>query len=376
MISLHLTRGDNYEGVYLQLPATPAEVGEAYAMLDSISRYAGETHIVDVKGPVKNLAQFIKSADLAKREDLEKLNRLAKKIDSMSASEQTLLSGALCTESINGLDDVLRVADRLEDYEIIPEVTCDRELGGYVVEHGLVMDFPEAVRPYLDYVGIGAEYYADHGGAYTMDGYVKRRDGQPEQVAEHTVFSAYLSSHCGARRLQLFFPATDETLEGAKQRLQIDSFAEAEVETLNSDILYLVDLLPAACISAENINELALAVEEMKQTDGETLKYLSVLSVEQPEDFPAALRLAIDLDDYERITEGTYEYGQSVLRRIGADDELLDTIEGYMDFEKLGEDSLVADGVRQTEFGLIRRCSSPFSEQAQEQQKYLRNTMC
>ena len=36
MISLHLTRGDNYEGVYLRLPATPAEVGEAYAMLDSI----------------------------------------------------------------------------------------------------------------------------------------------------------------------------------------------------------------------------------------------------------------------------------------------------------------------------------------------------
>ena len=376
MISLHLTRGDNYEGVYLQLPTTPAEVGEAYAMLDSISRYAGETHIVDVKGSVKNLAQFIKSADLAKREDLEKLNRLAKKIDSMSASEQTLLSGALCTESINGLDDVLRVADRLEDYEIIPEVTCDRELGGYIVEHGLVMDFPEAVRPYLDYVGIGAEYYADHGGAYTMDGYVKRRDGQPEQAPEHTVFSAYLRSHCGAKRLLFYFPAAEEALENAKQRLQIDSFAEAEVEALDCDIPYLVDLLPTSCISVEDINELALAVEEMKQTDGETLKYLSVLSVEQPEDFPAALRLAVDLDDYERIIEGTYEYGQSVLRRIGANDELLKTIDGYMDFEKLGEDSMVEDGVRQTEFGLIRRCSSPFPEQAQEQQKYLRNTMC
>ena len=376
MISLHLTRGENYEGVCLRLPATPEEVGEAYAMLDSISRYAGETRIVDAKGPVKNLAQFIKCADLAKREDLEKLNRLAEKIGSMSASEQALLSGALCTESINGLDDVLRVADRLEDYEIITEVTCDRELGGYVVEHGLVMDFPEAVRPYLDYVGIGAEYYANHGGAYTMDGYVKRRDGQPEQAPEHTVFSAYLRSHCGAKRLLFYFPAAEEALENAKQRLQIDSFAEAEVEALDCDIPYLVDFLPPSCISVEDINELALAVEEMKQTDGETLKYLSVLSVEQPEDFPAALRLAVDLDDYERIIEGTYEYGQSVLRRIGANDELLKTIDGYMDFEKLGEDSMVEDGVRQTEFGLIRRCSSPFPEQAQEQQKYLRNTMC
>lgn len=376
MIDLHLTRGENYEGVYLWLPATPAEVGEAYAMLDSISRYAGETHIVDVKSPVKNLAQFIKNADLAKQEELEKLNRLAEKIGSMTVREQTLFSGALWTESINGLDDVLRVADRLEDYEIIPEVTSDWELGGYVVEHGLVMDFPEAVRPYLDYVGIGAEYYADHGGAYTMDGYVKRRDGQPEQTPEHTVFSTYLRSHCGAKRLRFYFPAAEEALENAKQRLQIDSFAEAEVETLDCDIPYLVDLLPTACISVEDINELALAVEEMKQTDGETLKYLSVLSVEQPEDFPAALRLAINLDDYERVPENASEYGEEVLHRLGADDEVLDAIDGYMDFAAFGEAQMQEDGVRRTEFGLIRRCSSPFPEQGQGQQKYLRNTMC
>ena len=86
MISLHLTRGENYEGVCLRLPATPEEVGEAYAMLDTISRYAGKTHIVDVKSPVKNLAQFIKGADLAKQEELEKLNRLAERIGCMNAS--------------------------------------------------------------------------------------------------------------------------------------------------------------------------------------------------------------------------------------------------------------------------------------------------
>ena len=41
-----------------------------------------------------------------------------------------------------------------------------------------------------------------------------------------------------------------------------------------------------------------------------------------------ALRCAMNLDDYERIPEDTYEYGQTVLRRIGADDELIDTIDG------------------------------------------------
>ena len=78
-----------------------------------------------------------------------------------------------------------------------------------------------------------------------------------------------------------------------------------------------------------------------------------------------ALRYAMNLDVYERITEDTYEYGQTVLRRIGADDELINTIDGYMDFEKLGEDTMTEEEVRRTEFGLIRRCSSPFAEETQ-----------
>ena len=106
----------------------------------------------------------------------------------------------------------------------------------------------------------------------------------------------------------------------------------------------------------ESANELARTIREMP--DGDLLKYLAVLSVEPPADFPGALRLALELDDYERITEGSYEYGQSVLRRIGADEELISVIDGYMDFEQFGEDSMKEDGVRQTEFGLVRRLSS------------------
>ena len=122
------------------------------------------------------------------------------------------------------------------------------------------------------------------------------------------------------------------------------------------------------CICVEDANELALGIEEMQQRDGELLKFLAVLSVEQPETMSDALRFAINLDDYERITEGTYEYGQAVLRRHGADDELLEAMDGYMDFEKLGEDAMVEDGVRQTEFGLVRRCSTPFPEETQSMQ--------
>ena len=71
----------------------------------------------------------------------------------------------------------------------------------------------------------------------------------------------------------------------------------------------------------------------------------------------------MDRNDYEQIPEDMDEYGKQVLRRAGADDEIIDTIDGYMNFARLGEDSMEEDGVRRTEFGLVRRLSEPFPPQ-------------
>ena len=136
---------------------------------------------------------------------------------------------------------------------------------------------------------------------------------------------------------------------------------------LEYTIPYLKDILPQDCISVVDADKLALEIKGMWQTDGELMKYLSALCVENPSTFQEALEIAYHIDDYERITEGTYEYGQSVLRRIGADDEVINTIDGYMDFERFGEAMMDEDGVRQTEFGLVRRLSEPFSSQQMEQ---------
>ena len=365
MITLRLTRGDSYETVSLQLPATPGEVGEAFAQLDEISRHAGETKIVEASSPVRNLGKYLRGMDLS-GDGLDKLGRLAERIDNMSRREHQIFSGALDAESVNGLDDVLRIADSLADYEIIPEVSSDREVGNDVVDRGLIMDFPEAVRPYLDYVAIGAAYYADHGGAYTLDGYVKRRE-EGHDLAKRPVFSVHLLSHYGARRALLDLPASEEVVEATRRHLQVHDLSEADVMGLDCAIPSLAKLLPLDRASVEDAAALAGAVQMMRQSDGELRKYLAVLSVEGPEDFPAALELARDLDNYERITERPYEYGRTVPRRRGASEKLLKSMEGCTDFERLGEDAMAAEGVRQTEFGLLRRLNGPFSEQSQNQ---------
>jgi len=135
--------------------------------------------IADLSSTIPNLSRYINTADID-GSDYDKLTHLAERLEGLTEQERWTFSGALDAESINGLDDVLRVAEHLDGYEFFEGVTSDRELGGYVVEHDLLdVEIPEAVRPYLDYAAIGAGYYSDHGGAYTMNGYVQRlEEGQ------------------------------------------------------------------------------------------------------------------------------------------------------------------------------------------------------
>ncbi len=372
MIRLKLSNKSANEGVVLDLPATPAEVSEAFSWFERIGVEPSAVRIAGVNSPVPTLGQYILRADIHDPAEMKKLNELAEAIEQMDDREWDIFAGALDAESINGLDDVLKISKRLGNYIILPNVKTDTELGRILVDTGY-KNFPEAVQPYLDYRAIGAEYYAENGGAYGPGGYVRRKSSL-EQAPEQrdALITLYLLTprvtETMADPYRLTLPAMDEELEQAKEQIGVDHFTEATIVKVEFGKPYLAELIPQECICVEDANELALGIEEMQQRDGELLKYLAVLSVEQMETLTDALRVAVNLDDYERITEGTYEYGQSVLRRIGADDELIDTIDGYMDFEKFGEDSMVEDGVRQTEFGLIRRCSHPFPEETQTMQ--------
>ena len=372
MIRLKLSNKSANEGVVLDLPATPAEVSEAFSWFERIGVEPSAVRIAGVNSPVPTLGQYILRADIHDPAEMKKLNELAEAIEQMDDREWDIFAGALDAESINGLDDVLKISKRLGNYIILPNVKTDTELGRILVDTGY-KNFPENVQPYLDYRAIGAEYYAENGGAYGPGGYVRRKSSL-EQAPEQrdALITLYLLTprvtETMADPYRLTLPAMDEELEQAKEQIGVDHFTEATIVKVEFGKPYLAELIPQECICVEDANELALGIEEMQQRDGELLKYLAVLSVEQMETLTDALRVAVNLDDYERITEGTYEYGQSVLRRIGADDELIDTIDGYMDFEKFGEDSMVEDGVRQTEFGLIRRCSHPFPEETQTMQ--------
>ena len=95
----------------------------------------------------------------------------------------------------------------------------------------------------------------------------------------------------------------------------------------------------------EDYNDFAEALEDIWQQDGALLTYAAVLEAERSDTLRGACEFLQDLDNYQRITEDAYGYGQQRLQEtLGLDDEAIYELDGYMDFEKYGQDCMENDG--------------------------------
>ena len=187
---------------------------------------------------------------------------------------------------------------------------------------------------------------------------MNRREGSPELAEENGVL--HLVRETSGEQFSLGLPTSVERLEQVKGYLGLEDFAQAQIVRLEPgpDMEPLGCLLPMDGITVKDANELADCVENMKRH--ELNLYFSALSAEEPSSFVEAINIALELDDYESVSDNECEYGREALRRMGANEEVMDCIDSYMDFDQLGRDRMEEDGVRQTAFGLVRRLSTPF----------------
>ena len=167
----------------------------------------------------------------------------------------------------------------------------------------------------------------------------------------------------------LVLPADEEYLDDVKDYLDIDAFADAMLCDIRIKVPYIGELIrDTDCPAVEDYNDFAEALEDIWQKDGMLLTYAAVLEAENPETLHRACELLRNLDNYQRVTEGAYGYGQQRLQEtLGLDDEAIYELDGYMDFEKYGQDCMENDHVIETEFGRLRRLAPPFPEQTQGQ---------
>lgn len=107
MILLTLSRGKGEETVRLQLPASPAEIGEAFASLDRISLDTTATAILDVSSNVPVLYRCLYDVDVEDSEQFQKLQKLAERTEALSPAKAAIFSGALDAECVWNLEGAL-----------------------------------------------------------------------------------------------------------------------------------------------------------------------------------------------------------------------------------------------------------------------------
>ena len=170
----------------------------------------------------------------------------------------------------------------------------------------------------------------------------------------------------------LVLPADEEYLDAVKSYLDIDVFADAMLRDIRFKVPYIGELIcHTDCPAVEDYNDFAEKLEAIWQKDGMLLTYAAILDAERPDTLHRACELLEELDNYQRITEGAYGYGQQRLQEtLGLDDEAIYELDGYMNFEKYGSDCMISDHVIETSFGLLRRLDPPFPEQTQGQQMF------
>ena len=121
----------------------------------------------------------------------------------------------------------------------------------------------------------------------------------------------------------LILPADEEYLDAVKAYLDIDVFADAMLCDIRFKVPYIGELIrDTDCPAVEDYNDFAEALEDIWQQDGMLLTYAAVLEAERPDTLRGACELLRNLDNYQRITEGAYGYGQQRLQEtLGLDDE-------------------------------------------------------
>ena len=151
MILLTLSRGKGEETVRLQLPASPAEIGETFGLPGQNQPPIPQaTAILDVSSNVPVLYRCLYDVDVEDSEQFQKLQKLAERTEALSPAKAAIFSGALDAECVWNLEGALTVADRLDEYMLVNNVSSDSELGIYLVNKGIT-PFPDRFKPYINY---------------------------------------------------------------------------------------------------------------------------------------------------------------------------------------------------------------------------------
>lgn len=102
--------------------------------------------IQDAEGPSKKLVKYLRHAELEWQTGVDKLNRLARRFDSMDSETRELFFAVLDARITSSIYNVMNTLADFDQYELVHGVSTDQELGKWLVEQGMAGVYFAGVR--------------------------------------------------------------------------------------------------------------------------------------------------------------------------------------------------------------------------------------
>ena len=315
---------------------------------------------------------------LPERVSLNELNYLAQRLSDLSEYERMKFEGAAVLTSSSEPEELINLSYNLENYEVVPNVGNDEQLGRYCLEvnkFGALKNAPPELLKHLDNEKLGSFQRQSDNGVYAGGNYIKAQntsskqvyDGShiPEQIKDTGYYiKLWLTSAKEPEGTWLKLPADEDELQAAVKKLKVDDISESTVEKCVSILPKLEESIgqhPHLNDFIEKTNNLGFGIDQMPNSEM-TAKFKAALIYEDCTDLDFAADITENLDcyDFYPALSSAEEYGRNLAFEKGylkpSDNEIL----SCFDFEKYGREQMEAKGTVKTEYGMISRNEKEF----------------
>ena len=132
-----------------------------------IDEYYEEYFITDYENEIIGIGDVI-----SEYSSVQALNELAQRLEELSDDEADKLGAVLEYEACRSVSEVLELLDKLDEFDLLTDVTDDEELGYYYAEEYCSIDIPEHIQPYFDYEKFGRDVRLQSCCLYTSYGFL------------------------------------------------------------------------------------------------------------------------------------------------------------------------------------------------------------
>ena len=111
---------------------------------------------------------------LGEHENLAELNYLAKRLEELDSWEIEVLESVLEWVSYCSSSDLINLTYNLDNFQILPDIDDDEDLGRYYIEESGCYDLSNmgTLANYIDYEAFGRDVRLEEGGGFTSSGYI------------------------------------------------------------------------------------------------------------------------------------------------------------------------------------------------------------